>query len=108
MNIESPDLGERPCGFIIVSQELRHDSKVASSINFFLWTVEIMRAKTIGVEITAIFIAYAIMAIVPVSTEGTGAGVGTRDVAGVGSECCSGIVGFPEVHFVAACAVGAV
>jgi hypothetical protein len=26
----------------------------------------------------------------------------------VGSECCSGIVGFPEVHFVAACAVGAV
>ena len=103
MGVQSPDFRKRPRSAAVVSQELRHDGKLSIRVDGPVGPIVAVRAETVWV-----LVASAVIAIVALSTEGAGAGVGSGDVAGVGCERCGGGIGFPEVHFVSAGSVCAV
>ena len=98
-------LNIQPCnfdqGFVIGSGKLRNDSELSGGVDSFVWPVEIRGTVAVRVEVATVLVADSCV-LVGVATEGFGACIDAGCVAGVWGEGVCGLVGLPEVHFIAA------
>lgn len=102
LNVNTADLSEVSVGRVIRGEELGDDGHLLRGVNYEPGTEEGCIAHTVGVEIAAVGIAGAVVAVSGGVTLRTTAAVLTLDstrMSGVGS---GNAVSFPDIHFVAA------
>ena len=104
LHVVSADFGQSTRGCARIGEELRHDGELAVRVYSVAGPVECLVAHAVGIEVAAIRIASAGVAVRGVRAAACVAGAhGLCDcVARVRRVGCRHGVGFPDVHFGAA------
>lgn len=107
LDVQTADLGERAGGGAIGGDELGHNSELGIGVNSLAGPVEGLVSETVGVEITAIFVAETAVSVVAVTTRGAIAACrpdGAARMRGIGS---GHGISLPEIHLGAAGSIAA-
>lgn len=89
------------------ANELRDDGELLRRVDCLALAVEILDSHAVAVEVAAVLVADALVAVIAVTAVGARASNDTRALAGVGSVCGRDAVSLPDVHLSAAGASGA-
>lgn len=89
------------------ANELRDNSHLSLSVELHAGPVEVLHAHAVGVEVAAVLVAHALVAVVAVTAVCTCALDETSTLAGVGGVSSGNRVGFPDVHLRTASTNGA-
>lgn len=98
LHVEALDLAEAGAG----ADELGNDGHLLLGVELLAGAVEVLDAHAVAVEVTAVLVADALVAVIAVTTVSASAGCDTRTLAGVGGICGGDGVGLPDIHLSAA------
>lgn len=107
LDIQTTDLGKRAGSGAVGSNELGDDSELSVGVDGLAGSVELLLAETVGVEVTAVFVAETAVPVVTITALGTGAACLPDGGARMGGISSRDGVGLPEVHLGAASSVAA-
>jgi hypothetical protein len=103
LDVEALDLGQAGAG----ADKLRNDGHLLLGVEGGAGAVEVLHTHAVAVEVAAVLVADALVAVIAVTAVGARASNDTRALAGVGSVCGRDAVSLPDVHLSAAGASGA-
>lgn len=88
LDIQTTDLGKRAGSGAIGSNKLGDDGELGVGVDGLAGSVELLLAETVGVEVTAVFVAETAVPVVTITTLGAGAARlpnGAARMGGIGS-----------------------
>lgn len=107
LDIQTTDLGKWAGGGAVSSNELGDDGELGVGVDSLAGSVELLLAETVGVEVTAVFVAETAVPVVTITALGAGAACLPDRAARMGSVGSRDGVGLPEVHLGAAGSIAA-
>lgn len=107
LDIKTADLGERAGGGAVGGDELGHNGELVVGVDNLVRPVEALVPETVGVEITAIFVAETAVSVVAITALGAGAACRPDGAARMGGIGGGDGIGLPEIHLGAAGSIAA-